>query len=266
MKKIFVPVIALSLFAFGAVAFAMNDVPIVGGGVLPYVTSATNYSEEDLVALIAKLQKQLELVRQNNVQCSLAEVDLSLGDGEDAVSKVHTKNLQAFLKEKGFFKLEPTGYFGKITQAALTSFQKANGLEQTGSLNASVRSYVATLKCKKGFVQNIKTENKVEYKNEAKDTSISVSTVSSISLSGEGNTVRWSTVGTAKGGFKIVWSKNPNPTYPNRDGDKYIYLTDPNANTTTLEAFNGSGTYHTRVCEYLDGVCGRYSNEISISL
>lgn len=262
MKKLFVPIIALSLFAVSTFAFAMNDTPTVTSIGVTSIAPVSNYSEEELVALIAKLQKQLEIVRQNNVQCSLAEVDLSLGDGEDAASRLHTKNLQAFLKEKGYFRLEPTGYFGKITQSALASFQKASGIEQTGDLSASTRAYVKTLKCKKGVITGIKTEPRPETNN----ASIKTSSVSSISLSIDGTRVKWSTVGTSKGGFKVVWSKNQGPTYPTRDGDQYIFLTDPNSDGATLTGFNGTGTYYARVCEYLDGVCGTYSNEVSLSL
>ncbi len=93
--------------------------------------------------------------------------------------------------------------------------------------------------------------------------------VSSITLkSGEGeNRISWTVDGTSSKGFKIVWSKNSQPTYPLRnDGDKYHYYDSPSKRDDTLEAFAGSGTYHVRVCEYLGGSCGVYSNEIQIPL
>lgn len=91
-------------------------------------------------------------------------------------------------------------------------------------------------------------------------------TVSSISVSGKESSVIWSVVGYSKNGFKIVWSKSSKPTYPSGEKDKYIYLSDPKSRTASLDAFNGSGTYYVRVCEYLDGECGIYSNEIRVSL
>lgn len=260
-KKIFVPVIALSLFMFSTAAFAITETSIVN------TAAISNYGEEELVALIAKLQKQLELVRQNQVACTLAEADLSLGDGEDSTSKEYTKNLQAFLKEKGYFTLAPTGYFGKITRTSLMNFQRENGLEQTGELNALTRTYIKSLKCRKAFSVG-KPIEKIEIKPVQKEVMkpTQSGSVTSITLAGNGNMVKWSTAGYSKEGFKIVWSKNPTPTYPNRDGDKYVFLTDPNAYNTTLEAFGGTGTYHVRVCEYLGGSCGVYSNEIKLSL
>lgn len=225
-------------------------------------TSVSNYSEEELVALIAKLQKQLEDVRSNKVQCILAEIDLSIGDGEDDGLKEYVNGLQNFLKEKGYFKNKPTGYFGKLTRAALINFQKDSGLDQTGELNAGVRASVKNLKCRKDFL--IK---KAETESQKKETTGNMGTTTSIALEVKfGNTVKWSTVGYSKEGFKIVWSKNPNPTYPTRNSDKYLYTSDTSASSATLDAFDGTGTYYARVCEYLGGSCGTYSNEITLSL
>lgn len=91
--------------------------------------------------------------------------------------------------------------------------------------------------------------------------------VSSIALSSAGEaSVSWSVNGESENGFKIVWSKSANPTYPLRSGDKYIYLSDKNARSTTLNPFDGKGTYYVRVCEYLGGKCGKYSNQIKVQL
>jgi len=65
-------------------------------------------------------------------------------------------------------------------------------------------------------------------------------------------------------GFKVVWSKNQGPTYPNRSGDKYHYLTNPSASSDTVSGLESGQIYYFRVCEYLGGKCGLYSNEISI--
>lgn len=262
IKKSLVYVGALCLLIVPGFAFATNDQSSVTTASISNTSSMSNYSEEELVALIAKLQKQLEQVRQNKVQCILADVDLSLGDGEDGVSQANVKNLQNLLKEKGYFVHNPTGYFGKLTRTALINFQKASGLDQTGELNASSRAYVKSLKCKKVYsvsaVKNVEMKDKDVVKNSA--------SVSAITVASDGSKVKWSAVGYSKSGFKVVWSKNPNPTYPTRDSDKYVYLSDPMANNTVLEAFNGTGVYYVRVCEYLGNSCGVYSNEITVSL
>jgi len=96
-----------------------------------------------------------------------------------------------------------------------------------------------------------------------KSSSSDTSEVESIALSGEGKDIKWTVDGHSDKGFKVVWSKDPKPTYP---GDKFHYYTDPDKNSDTLRAFDGSGIYHVRVCEYLGGKCGVYSNEIKVKL
>lgn len=78
--------------------------------------------------------------------------------------------------------------------------------------------------------------------------------------------VCWTIDGYSDLGFKLVWSKNEHPTYPTRDGDTYAYYSDPDTVKGTVTDFNGSGTYYVRVCEYLGGECGVYSNEINVNL
>lgn len=92
------------------------------------------------------------------------------------------------------------------------------------------------------------------------------STVTSIKLEGTGSEIEWVTSGYSPFGFKVVWSKNSGPTYPLRSGDKYNYYSDSNKNSDTLTAFSGDGIYYVRVCEYLGGKCGVYSNQISVIL
>lgn len=90
--------------------------------------------------------------------------------------------------------------------------------------------------------------------------------VAAINLTVNGSSVKWTVDGYSDKGFKVVYSKNPNPTYPTRAGDKYQYFSDPEIKSTTLEAFDGPGTYYVRVCEYLGGACGVYSNQIQVEL
>ena len=88
------------------------------------------------------------------------------------------------------------------------------------------------------------------------------SNVESITLEANESEISWETNGTSASGFKVTWSKNENPTYPTREGDKYHYHSDPNKSEDTLTDFNGAGEYYVRVCEFLVGQCGTYSNQI----
>jgi len=90
--------------------------------------------------------------------------------------------------------------------------------------------------------------------------------VISIILEAEEEEIKWVVDGYSENGFKVVWSKNENPTYPVRDGDRYHYYSDVNKREDTLESFDGEGEYYVRVCEYLGGKCGVYSNEIKVYL
>jgi hypothetical protein len=85
-------------------------------------------------------------------------------------------------------------------------------------------------------------------------------------MSDGGKNVTWVTDGSSSMGYKVVWSKVSSPTYPTRSTDKYIYLDSPTASSAELYGFDGAGTYHVRVCEYLGGKCGVYSNELTVSL
>jgi len=92
--------------------------------------------------------------------------------------------------------------------------------------------------------------------------------VDSIALSEglEAGSVNWTVNGYSEKGFKVVWSKNKYPTYPTGSGDKYHYYSDSSKRDDSLNAFNGTGDYYVRVCEYLGGKCGVYSNQIKVSL
>jgi hypothetical protein len=81
------------------------------------------------------------------------------------------------------------------------------------------------------------------------------------------NRIQWEVEGYSDKGFKVVWSMNDKPQYPIRNGDKYQYFSSPDKELADLHAFDGTGVYHVRICEYLgDGVCGVYSNEVEINL
>jgi hypothetical protein len=60
-------------------------------------------------------------------------------------------------------------------------------------------------------------------------------------------------------GFKVIKSVDPNPVYP---GDAYHYLSNADVRSDIWTGL--SGTYHFRVCQYLGGACGVYSNDIEL--
>jgi len=76
--------------------------------------------------------------------------------------------------------------------------------------------------------------------------------------------VAWNIDGNSPLGFKVVWGSSSGPTYPLREGDQYHYYNDSNKREDTINNLSGK-TYYFRVCEYLGGKCGVYSNEVSVS-
>jgi len=62
-------------------------------------------------------------------------------------------------------------------------------------------------------------------------------------------------------GFKVVRSTSPNPVYP---GNDYHYLSDKSVRSDSWDGMESGQTYHYRVCQYLGGKCGIYSNDLTL--
>lgn len=83
----------------------------------------------------------------------------------------------------------------------------------------------------------------------------------------ESNVIRWSVNKPSKDGYFVVWSKNENPAYPVREGDKHYLFRNPSTKNATLDSFDGPGLYYVRVCQSLKDIkCGVYSNQITVRL
>ncbi|HOZ81047.1 MAG TPA: hypothetical protein PK370_02380, partial [Candidatus Woesebacteria bacterium] len=109
--------------------------------------------------------------------------------------------------------------------------------------------------------------NEIVVKAPSGETSENSGEVKSISLSGskDGSSAKlhWNVEGNSSKGFKVVWSQNDNPTYPCREGDSYDYLSESGVRDWT-RGMEGGKTIKFRVCEYLGGKCGVYSNQVVI--
>ncbi len=67
---------------------------------------------------------------------------------------------------------------------------------------------------------------------------------------------------TSEKGFKVVKDDEPLPEYP---GDDYHYYESPERRTDEWTKLEMGKTHYFRVCEYLGGKCGLYSNEAQVS-
>lgn len=248
----------------------------------------SKYSISELKYLVSQMNSRInELETTNSKKCFVTDNALSLGDGEGALMQ-DVKKLQDFLREKGHFKTKSTGYFGKVTRAALISYQASTGVAQTGEFDQATQQMAHAGTCgliktedktikkeemKKdlGKKEEIKKEEmkKEQYKDtneKKKDNLYYQSNISSITLSQSSlNGVMWSPVGSSPNGYKVISSKSPNPIYPPKDGDTADFY-DANTIKASIKAHSGSGVYYVRVCEYLNGKCGIYSNEIKLEL
>lgn len=82
--------------------------------------------------------------------CVVINSDLITGMSGPAITA-----LQKFLKSQNLFNVDPTGYYGSVTQGAVESFQKAQGIvlngtpETTGlgKVGPTTRNFIANISC-----------------------------------------------------------------------------------------------------------------------
>jgi len=72
-----------------------------------------------------------------------------------------------------------------------------------------------------------------------------------IEVRAEGHQIRFTPYGTFPQGFKVVWSLEPDPVYPPREGDYANYVGPFDERETWLWTEGAPGLYHVRVLEYL---------------
>jgi peptidoglycan hydrolase-like protein with peptidoglycan-binding domain len=65
----------------------------------------------------------------------------------DATTGGEVSQLQDFLQAKGFLAIEPTGYFGLLTQAAVKKFQSASGILSYGYIGPVTRGKIQAASC-----------------------------------------------------------------------------------------------------------------------
>lgn len=70
------------------------------------------------------------------------ESDELLGDLRLGHKNEQVRVLQDFLREKGYFDIDSTGYFGKITANAVSRYQKEKGIDSIGRVGPRTRKEV----------------------------------------------------------------------------------------------------------------------------
>lgn len=75
--------------------------------------------------------------------------------------------------------------------------------------------------------------------------------------------ISWSSSFASEKGYKLVWSTSPAPVYP---GSSYGYYSEPVTSGSGYVKGTPGSVVYVRVCEYLGGACGVYSNQLTIQL
>lgn len=101
-----------------------------------YITSLTSNSAQSVTAPTIT----------NTGNCMNLTYSLKFKD-KDINRKGEVTILQKFLKDKGYLNVLPTGYFGTLTLKAVKSFQKANGINQTGLVGSITRGKIKAMLC-----------------------------------------------------------------------------------------------------------------------
>lgn len=120
--------IVFALFvSFGIVAFAQTSTTSITS------TTSTSTTPTTIIKLKGLENAVVKANENSNVSCVLFAKHLKYGDGWRTGKGEAVKELQDKLKEKGYFKTDSTGYFGKMTREAVKKYQKDNNIINTGN-------------------------------------------------------------------------------------------------------------------------------------
>jgi len=78
--------------------------------------------------------------------CTVLTKGMSLGS-RDSRTNGEVTDLQAFLQQRGYLAVDPTGYFGLMTSRAVQTFQKANGITPNAQVGPITRGKIKALSC-----------------------------------------------------------------------------------------------------------------------
>ncbi|MCC2630811.1 MAG: lytE [Candidatus Paceibacter sp.] len=150
-KHIITTVLAVSMFA-PVSAFAIGQpsttiapsaVPTVPSGVS---TIGSTTVASSTVATSSPVTVPVVMPRSPEWQCISITRILGLGS-RDLNRDGQVTALQNALRSSGDFKVESTGYFGPLTLAAVKSYQKKNGIPNTGLVGPMTRGHINPRMC-----------------------------------------------------------------------------------------------------------------------
>lgn len=123
---------------------------------------------QDLMKLITDLQAKLAQIRGEVQELTK---DLALGAKDDDVKKIQ----QLLASDPSLFGVEPTGYFGPITEASIKKFQERYGLPVTGIVDEATREVMKELRKERvngdvpsGLVKSEEVKDRIRARLQAK--------------------------------------------------------------------------------------------------
>ncbi len=159
--------------------------------------------------------------------------DLKFGDKNNEVTK-----LQTFLKSKGYFTENPTGFFGTVTENAVISFQKANNITPAaGYVGSITRAKIKALTCTEtpvcpegysGIYPNCKSVDYAQPNFPYPNIQVTTHKISS----GDSTTLTWTT------GHASSCTASSNPANSQWAGNKEVKGTQIISNLTQTTTFN----------------------------
>jgi peptidoglycan hydrolase-like protein with peptidoglycan-binding domain len=102
---------------------------------------------------LAQAQVQGDIDPNGN-QSSCVTIDYNLTVGaRDSSTGGDVSELQDFLQSKGYLSINPTGYFGQMTRAAVMRFQSASGILSSGYVGSITRERTQSISCSDASVE-----------------------------------------------------------------------------------------------------------------
>ncbi len=155
------------------------------------------------------------------------------------------KDLQARLKDKVLLRVQNKGETWYVEKDGTLTPVKMYAKNEFKRLSSDAKKEVKSeVKVEKKEVKPLSAEGTITLKAETVPGKVKLSWVANVDTSG---------------GFKVVKSTEPNPSYP---GDSAEFV---DANTRSREwALPAGKTYHIRVCRYTGSGCDSYSNNVEV--
>lgn len=196
----------------------------------------------------------------------MREMGLGISNANLEKLKAKQSNLLDKLKGKIVLQVEKNGEAYYINPKTGTLHYLKNGWEAfklMRDLSLGIKNTDLAKIKDQTLEQYLLKKQELNQENESSDNNGLGKIVLSGSVADNKVSLKWALNGlTSQNGFKVVIANHENPVYP---GDEYHYLSDANVRADSWSGLS-AGTYYFRVCEYLGGKCGVYSNNVKLTI